>query len=117
MFHFEMPFTASLGGITIDPNNWIVNKVGNVTQNPNLIVEASLKEVEHNIKIYPNPVSEVLYITNSTNNKSLLIYDVTGKLISNQSIQEGLNVVDVKTFAKGTYLIKIGAITNEIIIK
>jgi aminopeptidase N len=114
---FEMPFTASLGGITIDPNNWIVNKVGNVTQNPNLIVEASLKEVEHNIKIYPNPVSEVLYITNSTNNKSLLIYDVTGKLISNQSIQEGLNVVDVKTFAKGTYLIKIGAITNEIIIK
>ena len=78
-----------------------------------------VNESENNDKIivYPNPASDFVNIINATNS-SLQIYDVFGKLIASYNISENNHILNVGTFAKGTYLLKItnseGSISKKI---
>ena len=53
--------------------------------------------------LYPNPTTEILNIENVTVNK-ILIYDLSGKLISKLSSQHQINVSNL---SKGVYLFKL----------
>jgi hypothetical protein len=59
-----------------------------------------------NISIYPNPVNNILNITNAENAK-IYVYNVVGEVVA--SIEKGstLNTIDMSTFAEGSYIVKI----------
>ena len=73
-----------------------------VTVNPNNILEENLS----NINIYPNPVTDVLYIQNLTKIKSVKIFNVLGVLVKNIDENENTNSVSFKDLPIGMYFLK-----------
>ena len=59
--------------------------------------------------MYPNPVSNTLYIslTSVSENSMFEIYTIDGRKISVEKINSLKNKINVETLAKGTYMIKI----------
>ena len=71
----------------------------------NNILSTEQFELIKSIKVYPNPVSEFLKISELNKSEEYKIYDITGSEISNGNVssEEKLNVKD---FPKGLYFIK-----------
>ncbi len=112
---FTIPFSEPLYTVTFDPNNWIINQNGSVSEDADMV--ASLPELENLISIYPNPASSYLTIQNKTNSNQLTIFDLNGKLVKTYPLENGLNTIDLKSFSKGTYIVKIDNFSREIVIQ
>jgi aminopeptidase N len=97
------PLSISATAI-VDPNNWIMNKVGTVTQDNSLEI---VEEIEQkNIFISPNPSGGIFTINNLEFNASLRVIDMKGNTVSNLKVQPG-ELIDLSRLEKGTYLIEI----------
>lgn len=68
-----------------------------------------------NINVYPNPVSEVLYLKIDQPIEKIDIYDMTGKLIMSQASNKKYIIVDV--IASGMYFAKIKSDAGTTIVK
>jgi len=110
----SMPFSEGVQSIEIDPNNWIVNGVSTVTENTGLV---SVEEKEEAILVYPNPVVDQLFISNTKEAKEAVFFDMNGKVVDSFILVDGTNSISVKQFPKGTYIVMFGEISKEIIIK
>lgn len=60
-----------------------------------------------NIKIYPNPTTDVLNIQTEADLKAE-IYDAGGKLVREVNLVSGVNHLDVSAYNSGNYVLKIG---------
>ena len=68
--------------------------------------------IEVKLKVYPNPVNELLYISHPTETKfDIYLTDVTGKNIFKGKVQKK-NPINTSQFPKGIYLLTI--MTGEI---
>ena len=56
--------------------------------------------------VYPNPVSNLLYITTPKNYYTLGIYNIQGQLMSTPSVYSGSQTIDYSQYTKGIYLMK-----------
>jgi aminopeptidase N len=82
---FRIRYSKSPSGIDVDPNNWIINKVGSVVTGINIITPA-----QAGVKVYPNPASSSLNISFSGSAfQSLQIIDLQGRLIKSSAIPVG----------------------------
>ena len=70
------------------------------------------KELITDIKLYPNPVQNVLNISNTTS-EEYRIFDMGGKLIDSGNLQRGS--VNVSNLIKGAYMIQIGEVSKRFI--
>jgi hypothetical protein len=100
------------------------NKISNVVSVEFLLNTNRMKEkedeTEQSLDISPNPFSSNININSSTDisGYSLEIYDVTGKVILNQSKLDGfLNIVDTSYFKSGFYLLVLSSPENRIVKK
>jgi PKD repeat protein len=68
-----------------------------------------VKELElTGVQVYPNPVSDVLYInTKNTNLKTVEVYDMTGKQVMAVTTSESLISLSSNALTNGIYLVKI----------
>jgi len=57
------------------------------------------------IRVFPNPVNNILNINKLQSNSRVSIYDVTGKLVYHNPLAK--NQINVSTLTKGAYTIKI----------
>lgn len=72
--------------------------------------------ISKNIKIYPNPTTNVLNIKlNNTEIKKAQLFDVNGKQILDMKLQSELTVVDISNLNSGIYLLKIESVKNTFI--
>jgi hypothetical protein len=86
------------------PESWsCINENGspNAVNSSGLFVENMAYSL---IKIFPNPVKNTLYISGNSSNYSIKVYSLLGQLVIAAS---NVNEVDVSSFTKGVYLIKI----------
>ena len=85
--------------------NWLdKNMIGNCINTSNFV------EFENNneVRIYPNPVSEILNVTAESELEEISIISVTGtRIYSNNSINERDTKIDVSGFAPGMYIVQI----------
>lgn len=100
-------------------NTWTV--IGNYFYSDNCVLSVE-KFVKENLKVYPNPTSDYVSITQSNQDlevKSVLILDITGKYLT--TINSNFENISMKNYASGTYLFVIhtnkGSISNKIIVK
>jgi len=70
---------------------------------------------ENAVKLYPNPVSDKLFIKSNETIKELTIYNVNGQLIKQANIMG--NSVDVANLPLGVYFVKINTANAETIRK
>ena len=59
--------------------------------------------------IYPNPAVDKITIENIsiTKNQTISIYDIQGQLLLQQQMQEAKTIINIVTFAKGLYFLKV----------
>ncbi len=62
--------------------------------------------VASQFSVYPNPVSNLLYITTPVNKYAVSIYNIQGQLISTPTTYSGSQTIDYSQFSKGIYLMK-----------
>ena len=75
----------------------------------------SLSNAEFNrdrpIKLYPNPVDDVLYIEQQGQPSDLKVYNMLGQLVLNSKLLLGQNTIPFSSFPKAVYKVKIS--TND----
>jgi len=75
-----------------------------------IITKISTNESDNNIKVYPNPVENILTIDldeYKNQNISVELFDVTGKMVLFKSFNTAKVIVDLNDFITGTYILKI----------
>ena len=76
----------------------------------NFISTEGVEELTSSFNIYPNPVSDKLYIETQTQTQTVEIYDVYGRRQSMVNGQQS-TVIDVSDLNSGVYFVKV--VTNE----
>lgn len=111
---FKIPIREKVTSIEIDPNNWILKRIGSIT---NRIIDAC--ENSNSIRVYPTPFSQTtnleFYLTKSQPVK-IEIYNTNGSIVESRTINgvEGVNLdVIGALLTKGIYFPRI--IINETI--
>jgi predicted alpha-1,6-mannanase (GH76 family) len=66
-----------------------------------------------NVKIYPNPVKEYLYV-DVPQNGQMNIFNLAGKSIYSGQVQQGITPINVIRYEKGSYIIKINGFDSII---
>jgi hypothetical protein len=74
--------------------------------------EIGIKDLITDIKLYPNPVKDILYISN-TKAEDYKIFDMGGKLINSGKLERGS--VNVSSLIKGAYMIQIDGTSKRFI--
>lgn len=113
-----IPNIATLSGrIMVKGSNHIFFDVNN----SNIAVTTSGLSTAENqlaasteVKLYPNPVKDILTLSN-TKSESFKIYDMSGKLVMDGSLQNG--TVNVSRLATGNYVIQIEKLSKIFIKK
>lgn len=112
IFTFTVKYQYEIESIKLDNQN-IENTTSytfsNIIQNHQLIINFKKKNLSttdssiSNIKIYPNPSSEYVYINNPNGIKAIELYNLTG-----QKIEETTkNILNISQLAVGQYILKI----------
>jgi PA domain/Secretion system C-terminal sorting domain len=69
-------------------------------------------EKQLDLKVYPNPFNDVLNI--SIGSKATIeIFDIVGKSIQSQAIENGLSQIDLNNLASGVYMMKVVNENNQ----
>jgi len=80
-------------------------EVDSLFNRPNPTLSVRTPNVLYATKIYPNPASSQITITNIIEKTSLRIFDVTGKLIVSQNLSFDTNTTDISRLSKGVYIV------------
>ncbi|MFO7744824.1 MAG: T9SS type A sorting domain-containing protein [Psychroflexus sp.] len=65
-----------------------------------------------NLKIYPNPASDYVYLNQNTDVNKILIRDITGKTVFETNVYNKNEGIFVGNLSKGVYFIRIGTSDN-----
>lgn len=110
--HFGIGTDSEISSITIIwPSGIVTVNEDPAINEPITILEEEILAVGDNLSekfvLYPNPVQDMLYISNSETVKNVvyIIYDSNGRMITNNIISA--NSIDVSRLAAGTYFIKL----------
>lgn len=100
---FKIHTHKTITNIEVDPNNWVLNKVGSIileVDEPNTI----------NFSISPNPCKDkIQLVINKFERFDYMahIMDLTGKILLEEKITQPNTTIDIQSLAKGIYLLKI----------
>ena len=101
VFKFKSPRTPT--GVVVDPNNWVLNKVGSITTGIRDI------DVSHDVKLFPNPSPGIIYLQYPANSfDNLQVFDIAGKLLQQRNINRGSSQQTITTSLQtGVYFIRL----------
>ncbi|MEE4257066.1 MAG: M1 family aminopeptidase [Bacteroidales bacterium] len=100
---FTVPVEGQVIAIWVDPNNWVLNKVGSIT--------VGVEETENPVffTFGPNPATESvkLFMANTTDEVNISILDIAGKTM--KEVRESGETISLNTsdLPQGSYFIRI----------
>ena len=99
--------------ISIDPENWIINKIGTIIESDALHLNENIPSVDESLRLSPNPSNGSFTILHLKELAKLRVYDLNGKMRKELEVQPN-QLIDIKELGNGTYLIEIqqGCITK-----
>ncbi|WP_299604068.1 Ig-like domain-containing protein [uncultured Aquimarina sp.] len=68
---------------------------------------------DEELRLYPNPVQNTLFISGNTAGKVVTVYDVLGAVKIKKELTEGENIISMEPFSAGLYLVKIMDFDNS----
>jgi hypothetical protein len=74
-------------------------------------------EIQLSMLVYPNPTTESVVLnigTMSTENMHLSMFDLNGKLLHFQEVINSETIIDMKSYARGVYFLKVNIKTIEL---
>ncbi|UPT68808.1 MAG: T9SS type A sorting domain-containing protein [Sphingobacteriales bacterium JAD_PAG50586_3] len=103
---FTFNWNKPLQSIDIDPNQWILNAVGGVTPNPNL-VGLQANEVDTKLNVYPVPATNQLTVNAAKAINTIRLFDMTGRAIESYAGTGESTTIDISTLSAGAYIIEV----------
>lgn len=100
---YSVKFDTVSGAATLDEEDLFIAKYKNDI--PASITEQKTAII--NWKVYPNPSKETLNIINAESGSTVVLYDISGKLILQAFLTAGKNQVDISKYAAGNYVLEI----------
>ncbi|HVF80617.1 MAG TPA: fibronectin type III domain-containing protein [Flavisolibacter sp.] len=69
------------------------------------------------VKLFPNPAKDKVsvYLLGDNTRKNLIVYDVTGRAIYSQGLNEMFTTLDLQKLLKGVYVVKITALNGKVL--
>lgn len=107
--NYTLTLNGTVTAVTVDPDNWILNKVIGPVKDPALgVTSTGIEEItEPVIFVGPNPTSSELNINLYQNAKATVeIIDISGKLVLTQSFDSQAEF-DISKFANGVYVVSV----------
>jgi aminopeptidase N len=107
-FYFEN-FGDVSALISLDPNNWVVNKVGAIVEDVNFIsVSGILDEAQNNaIQLFPNPsTGSISIVGNFTGNAELTLISSQGSKVFSEMVNAHA-VLDISALKSGIYFVEL----------
>jgi aminopeptidase N len=95
--------------ISVDPENWIINRVGSIVQSNELGLNEPINDDE--ISLHPNPSNGTFQIKNLKNKAEVKVYDLNGKVKKILQVNPNESI-DINNLNNGTYIIEIQLINN-----
>lgn len=101
-FKFKSPRTPT--GVVVDPNNYILNKLGSITTGINNPINVS-----NEVELFPNPSASTSWLRFPEGSfQSLSIVDINGRIIKIIPITTNDNTITLNpSFAPGIYLLRL----------
>lgn len=62
---------------------------------------------DQELRLYPNPVQNTLFISGNTAGKVVTVYDVLGAVKIKKELTEGENIISMEPFSIGLYIVKV----------
>jgi aminopeptidase N len=98
--------------VEFDPELWLAAKATVIKKD---IISGSHNVLSDGIKVYPNPVSDFLYIGNhDANVHSFIITDAQGKKVGSGKIVENDHRIDFRHIPAGHYFLKLSGGNREV---
>lgn len=108
---FVMASSGATGGVV--NTVMYVDDLG-VVYNPSVGVDEAAATKE--ISVYPNPVSENLFVNMAgIQGANLSVFDITGKKVAQHTMSEKVNNINITALAKGMYVYQVNSSTNEVL--
>ncbi len=70
-----------------------------------------------NIKVYPNPVKDVLYVSGLTEASVIVITDITGKILSSNYLNPNKSAINISEYKNGVFIYSVIDIKGSILSK
>ncbi len=107
---FKMPLNKVASLITIDPNNWIINR-GTATKDVTIVGLNELEQHLANIKIFPNPAQNQIQITGVNSSSNVCVFDALGKVQISTALKN--NSLDISALNPGIYWVEVKDGSNQ----
>lgn len=106
--YFIIPNPGNVQSLIIDPNNWIINAVGSITNDLNLnLLGLETASKEDQVKIYPNPANGPVTVEMpEAGTYTLSIFDPKGQFMFREEFSQAVQI-DLGKLASGIYLIQV----------
>ncbi len=105
---FSITTSTVVGTVVAAITQTTVTRNKNAVLTTPTVVTTSISEnltQDINLQVYPNPsFYYVNFVTDSQDAKLIMVYDLTGKLVSQQSLNDGKVRLDVSDYNKGLYI-------------
>jgi aminopeptidase N len=113
---YLIPVIGTITSVSaIDPNNWIINKIGTNIFDSTLITIAEQIELskEEQLFVFPNPMNESTNIRMAkSGNYILFLYDSSGKLITTYPFNDSATI-NATELATGSYILEVKSTLGE----
>lgn len=102
---FEFNWNKSMSGLTIDPDNWILNKTGSIVKDAAL----SINELQLNaVQVFPNPTSNDWIVNNFGEASDLYLSDISGRILWHENSGNKKTVtIHAGLYPNGIYFLKL----------
>lgn len=99
----HIPLSKTVTSVQVDPNNWLINKVGSIT------IGTSELEIQSGLSVFPNPIQDQLTIrtAHSIPAATLKIYNAQSALLIQQNYNSSSTNLDMSKYPAGIYYLVI----------
>lgn len=103
---YSFPYAGNVTNVSLDPNNWIINEVGSITQNQSLV---SVKNIElGELTIFPTNATDKITIDNPNEKLGAIVYSIDGRMIQRLTLQNGSTTLQMNDYSAGEYILSYG---------
>lgn len=102
--NYSFNWDKTITGLTIDPDNHILNKNGAITNDPKLSVSAFDLD---KVKIFPNPAGDTWQVSGLPSDAELELTDISGRQVWKG--RSRIDTIPAKHLSAGTYILTIQA--------
>jgi hypothetical protein len=102
--------TPGIMGIKVGPDGkiWYVNATTNEVIRLDMINTGIVSTESVSISVFPNPATSFLRVNmNGIDKAAGTISDLSGRIVSDIQLTQGMNMIDLKNFAAGIYSLRI----------